>query len=286
MHQLSRIRPNDMNDAAGRPATRQAIIDGAVAAMWLPAWAMCWEAHGGRFRPGQKIDLVAPPAPLISTLAGAAFIGALEECNDSAAMVLLDRARRADERASFDEAFAHEFGWYAAMEATGHGVSWFDSHAKFPLRLPSRAARNAEDAVEMWLHEHGPRIPYNLRMTASCEESDTEIAPFMMMTFEEADAVEIRLHEIAEWMDSNGFPVLHGIRVDPAPHVRPGRSPEGLVTIVHEPKEGCARLSAALTQATGIHVDPAMLQAALDDAASRSFPDARSLGDSLSPGLT
>jgi len=31
---------------------------------------------------------------------------------------------------------AEKFGWYLAMEAMGHGVSWFDNHASFDSKLP------------------------------------------------------------------------------------------------------------------------------------------------------
>ena len=32
--------------------------------------------------------------------------------------------------------YAEEFGHYLAMQGLGHGVSWFDDHARFPLVVP------------------------------------------------------------------------------------------------------------------------------------------------------
>lgn len=32
--------------------------------------------------------------------------------------------------------YAREFGHYLAMQALGHGVSWFDDHARFDLTVP------------------------------------------------------------------------------------------------------------------------------------------------------
>lgn len=33
--------------------------------------------------------------------------------------------------------YARLFGHYVAMQSIGHGVSWFDEHAEFDLKLPS-----------------------------------------------------------------------------------------------------------------------------------------------------
>jgi len=35
-----------------------------------------------------------------------------------------------------EDAYLDSFGHYLAMQAMGHGVSWFDAHAKFPLKFP------------------------------------------------------------------------------------------------------------------------------------------------------
>jgi hypothetical protein len=47
-------------------------------------------------------------------------------------------ALEADNRSldNLDEGDAKDFGHCLAMESIGHGVSWFDNHAKFPLHLP------------------------------------------------------------------------------------------------------------------------------------------------------
>jgi hypothetical protein len=43
----------------------------------------------------------------------------------------------ADIRSAIIEKYAIAFGHYVAMQSEGHGVSWFDYHAKFDLKLPA-----------------------------------------------------------------------------------------------------------------------------------------------------
>ncbi len=70
-------------------------------------------------------------------LAGELWAG-LASMNDVGCGVysLAEQAATADgiDRDDLDE---NNFGHYLAMEAMGHGVSWFDDHEKFPLEVPT-----------------------------------------------------------------------------------------------------------------------------------------------------
>lgn len=59
----------------------------------------------------------------------------LEAANPSAQggmYALAERAEQADGVAPDPEHFGRDL----AMQAMGHGVSWFDDHKKFPIKIP------------------------------------------------------------------------------------------------------------------------------------------------------
>jgi hypothetical protein len=51
---------------------------------------------------------------------------------------LLEKAANADGMDDDDitDEYADTFGHYLTMMALGHGVSWFDDHSTFPLKVP------------------------------------------------------------------------------------------------------------------------------------------------------
>jgi hypothetical protein len=96
-------------------------------------------------RPGAGedwMDYAPEPPPAAFALAGELW-AALEAANKVSVYVLAERADQADvdhkskcekcDREGFD---AEEFGHYLAMQAMGHGVSWFDDHGDFDLEVP------------------------------------------------------------------------------------------------------------------------------------------------------
>ena len=73
--------------------------------------------------------------------AGEQLAQSIEKLNHKRLAQLLEDAAFADDGCHFSEeddaiAYAQEFGHYLAMQSLGHGVSWFDDHAEFPLELP------------------------------------------------------------------------------------------------------------------------------------------------------
>ena len=78
--------------------------------------------------------------------AGEALLEEYRRKNDADIDDLLARAAVADgirplhpttgEESEIEDDYAESFGHYLAMMALGHGVSWFDDHAEFPLKVP------------------------------------------------------------------------------------------------------------------------------------------------------
>ena len=111
--------------------------EGAARALWVSAWASEMEEKGETF-PGEDVMDVAPPTPLSAWVAAGELIGRLEQANGVVVEVLAARAAEADGNGYDVTAIdASEFGHYLAMEALGHGVSWFDNHESFKIKMPS-----------------------------------------------------------------------------------------------------------------------------------------------------
>lgn len=86
-------------------------------------------------RPGAGEDWMeyAPEPPLNAfALAGELWAGLYHLNGEAGVYSLSLRAEHADGKAVDPEKFGH----YLAMEAMGHGVSWFDDHAKFEIEVP------------------------------------------------------------------------------------------------------------------------------------------------------
>lgn len=113
------------------------IISGMARALFILEWAD-WEEEAGRTYPGQALEHVAPPTPREAFDAAHNLAGRFEQLNGYDIRALLWQAAVADGRPHADpgKQYAENFGHYLAMQALGHGVGWFDDHARFPLRFP------------------------------------------------------------------------------------------------------------------------------------------------------
>jgi hypothetical protein len=111
-------------------------VEGAARAYWVTAWADHMEEQGESLGSGDLMDL-APPTPLSAYVAAGELIGSLTCANKVHWAVLAARAAEAD---GYDydptEIDLEEFGHYLAMQSMGHGVSWFDDHAEFDIKIP------------------------------------------------------------------------------------------------------------------------------------------------------
>jgi hypothetical protein len=81
---------------------------------------------------GDWMDVCPELPPNAYALAGELWAG-LYALNGKAGPYTLANNAEAADGAPVD---AEDFGHYLAMEAMGHGVSWFDDHAKFDLKVP------------------------------------------------------------------------------------------------------------------------------------------------------
>lgn len=121
-------------------------LQGIARAMWVSCWADRQEEKGKRLQ-GELMDL-APKTPMRFLLEAARFIGNLEAVNRLHHACLISRAYAADNLLHVgtetwddsawvhDEDFHRDFGHYLAMQAMGHGVSWWDDHASFTITVP------------------------------------------------------------------------------------------------------------------------------------------------------
>lgn len=95
--------------------------------------------------PGEDWEDYAPePPPAAYALAGELWAG-LHYVNGVSVYSLAERAREADGTDPDPE----EFGFCLAMQAMGHGVSWFDDHGRFGIAFPHMEVSQfsfAEDA--------------------------------------------------------------------------------------------------------------------------------------------
>jgi hypothetical protein len=143
-----------MSDKIGSDSTfRDSWLDGAARAFFVTAYAdYCDEGHSTdneladeerearlalpRATSGADwYDYAPEPPPNAYALAGELW-ALLERDNKASVYMLAERAKAADGLTDNEEIDAEEFGRDLAMQAMGHGVSWFDDHKKFPLKIP------------------------------------------------------------------------------------------------------------------------------------------------------
>jgi hypothetical protein len=116
---------------------REPIINGMARALFVLEWSDR-EDEQGRHYPGQALEHVAPATPREAYNAAHNLAGRFEQLNGYDIRALLWQAAVADGKPHADpgDKYAEDFGHYLAMQALGHGVGWFDDHARFPLRFP------------------------------------------------------------------------------------------------------------------------------------------------------
>ncbi len=87
---------------------------------------------------GEWMDTVPRSTPRAAYKIADSLATEYEKLNDAHIYSLLKRAAKADdEEWPVGSEYAEEFGHYLAMMALGHGVSWFDDHEEFPLKVPT-----------------------------------------------------------------------------------------------------------------------------------------------------
>lgn len=122
------------------PNYTDVIAEAMARAMFVSAWADEQESKGPRFAPGTDVMDVAPATPSRVLYRAHNLIGRFELKNKMPMVSLLYQAAKADGidpyAVTLEDQYVRKFGHYLAMEAIGHGVSWFDDHAKFKIEFP------------------------------------------------------------------------------------------------------------------------------------------------------
>ena len=116
-------------------ATENEIVTGMARALFVSAWADRQEDRGKTY-PGQELMDVAPRTPRYVYEQALRLMGRIEQANGMGVLILAIMAAKADGYASLDDVpdnYVSNFGHYLAMQALGHGVGWFDSHAEFTI---------------------------------------------------------------------------------------------------------------------------------------------------------
>jgi hypothetical protein len=111
------------------------IVEAMARALFVSAWADAEEEEGRSFGGGVDLMDVAPKTSAEAKQHAKKLAKQFEQKNGMSLDELLAKAAEADD-ASVDSEYARDFGHYLAMQAMGHGVSWFDDHKKFPLKVP------------------------------------------------------------------------------------------------------------------------------------------------------
>ena len=113
---------------------RDDVVKAMARAMFVSAWADAEEEGGRKFGRVELMDIAPKTSPEAKQHAEK-LAKQFEQKNGMSLDELLAKAAEAD-GAEIDSDYAEEFGHDLAMQAMGHGVSWFDDHEKFPLKVP------------------------------------------------------------------------------------------------------------------------------------------------------
>lgn len=129
------------------PYTQTDLTDYIVAAMaramFVSNYADAVEEgdyQGRRAGPGEDWMDVAPETPQPYISEAWRLLGRIEQANKTNIHSLLAQACNAD-NVNYTEmpangGYVRDFGHCLAMQAMGHGVSWFDDHSKFNMSIP------------------------------------------------------------------------------------------------------------------------------------------------------
>lgn len=122
---------------------RAIIIEAAARALFVQAYASQQEElesegyeSANCAGSGEDWTDVAPATTPDALDAARELIHDLEQRNNASLDTLVSRAINVDGLEDIPDGYYSDFGHYVAMQAVGHGVSWFDDHARFELVIP------------------------------------------------------------------------------------------------------------------------------------------------------
>lgn len=143
------------------------IMEGMSKALWATAWADHVEEHGCESLSGVELTEVMPIVPDAADRMAVDLSTQFSKLNGRKGLSeLYKEAMKADEAEGRKQGSPEEFGSDLAMQAMGHGVSWFDDHAEFPIKFPSIDNFDLRIKADEDCEEDG---------TSEIEESDKEV---------------------------------------------------------------------------------------------------------------
>lgn len=128
-----------VEDGPGEDVTGQ-IREGIARAIFVLAWADSEESEGrgGMGWAGQDLMNLAPDTSPEALAKADQIIQQIQQANGKTVTDLFHEAMTADGygEGDYDYFEANRFGHALGMMALGTGVSWFDDHERFPLKVP------------------------------------------------------------------------------------------------------------------------------------------------------
>lgn len=116
---------------------KREIVDAAARAFYVTAWAEREEERGrARGWGGRDLMDIAPRTSPKAKVAGKRFIANLEAANKGTAVGALYVMAATAPGKHYKEPSPEDFGHTMAMQAMGHGVSWWDDHPHVPITVP------------------------------------------------------------------------------------------------------------------------------------------------------
>lgn len=85
---------------------------------------------------GKRYEDLVGETPIVALYKASEIAGAIEQSNAGASIIDLYTNALQAEGLQDSPALRKEFGETIALQSLGHGVSWFDNHAKIPLEFP------------------------------------------------------------------------------------------------------------------------------------------------------
>jgi hypothetical protein len=136
-------------------STRSEILEGMASLLWASAWADHADDHRCTNLSGKEITSIMPPVPALAKQIAARWAIEIARRNSGSTVVdLWERAVIADKQENKRQGTPNEFGGDLAMECMGSGVSWFDDHAEFPIKLPEFSAGTETADLQFYAGEH------------------------------------------------------------------------------------------------------------------------------------
>lgn len=116
---------------------REEIVGGIARAFFVSTWADR-EEEAGRTRgwAGQDLYKIAPRTSSHALKAARKAAAEVERLNGKTIDALYEQAIATPGRHTPGHSEPDHFGSDLGLQMMGHGVSWFDDHPKFPMKLP------------------------------------------------------------------------------------------------------------------------------------------------------